>query len=103
MLTRLSLGRQELRPSPPLPCSVAHKIIERKNVGTKPALFVEGSGVARPTFFCRPNLLTLASNSIFCLGHHLSKHKMTRYARNLGSMTPLGPIGLLRSWLSAND
>ena len=24
----------------------------------------------------------------FCLGHHLSKHKMTRYARNLGDPWP---------------
>ena len=28
--------------------------------------------------------------TVFCLGHRLSKHKMTGYARNLGGPLPLG-------------
>jgi len=32
-----------------------------------------------------------------CLGHRFSKHKMTRYAKNMEGMTSLLPIWL-RSW-----
>jgi len=28
----------------------------------------------------------------FCLGHRFSKHKMTRYAKNLGGMSSLPPL-----------
>ena len=39
-------------------------------------------------------LLDFKRASVFCLGHRLSKHKMTRYARNFfGSHGPLGPYG----------
>jgi len=34
--------------------------------------------------------------AIFCLGHRLAKHKMTRYARNLGCHEPFVPW--LRLW-----
>ena len=29
--------------------------------------------------------------TIFCLGYRLSKHKMTRNAKNFGRLGPLGP------------
>jgi len=42
------------------------------------------SGIANPKFWERPNVLTLRRATVFDLGHRFSKHKMTRYARNLG-------------------
>jgi len=35
--------------------------------------------------------------TVFCVGHRLTKHKTTRYARNFGGMAPLPPIWL-RIW-----
>jgi len=30
--------------------------------------------------------------TVFCLGYRLSKHKMTRYFKNLGVHDPVGPL-----------
>ena len=55
-------------------------------------------GVARPKifggtkFFGGAKCLTLDEQQYFCLGRHFSKHKMTRYAKNLGGW-PSGPPG----------
>jgi len=37
------------------------------------------------------------SPTVFCLEHRLSRHKMTRFARNLGAMS-LGPPGYAYDW-----
>ena len=45
------------------------------------------SGTTRP----RANIFYFRRTTIFCLGKRLSKHKMTRYANNLGAW-PLWPL-----------
>jgi len=37
------------------------------------------------------NILTFKRATAFCMGHRFSKHKTTRYARNLGVHGPLAP------------
>jgi len=36
--------------------------------------------------------------TVFCLGHRLSKHKMTRYFKNLVGMVPWDPTGYGYDW-----
>ena len=49
----------------------------------------------RTGFFCDQlggaNILTFKRATAFCMGHRFSKHKTTRYARNLGVHGPLAP------------
>ena len=45
------------------------------------------SGVASPKFL---GAKMFRRATVFCLGRRFSKHKMTRYAKNVGGMPPLG-------------
>jgi len=49
-----------------------------------------GSGVASPKFF-GAKMFGFRRVTVFCLRHRFSKHKMTRYAQNLGRWPP-GPL-----------
>jgi len=45
------------------------------------------------TFFWETKSFDRKQATVVCLGHRLSKHKMTKYARNLeGVMAPLPPL-----------
>jgi len=48
----------------------------------------ESSGVANPKFFWG-KMVDFGRETVFCLGHHFSKHKMIRYLKNLGCHGPL--------------
>jgi len=42
---------------------------------------------------CGSKSFDFKRTTVFCLGHRLSNHKMTRYARNFGEgMVPLNPL-----------
>jgi len=59
---------------------------------------VTSSNAAGPKFWGRPNILTLGEQQYF-VGHCWSKHKMTRYARNLREcMGPLALYGCANSY-----
>jgi len=57
------------------------------------------SGVASPKFwgdkkfFFWGKMFDFSRMTVFCFGYRLSKHKMTRYSKNLGGHGPLGPPG----------
>ena len=62
---------------------------------------VTSSSVASPKFFWEGQILWLKSSNGILFGHCLSKHKMTRYVRNLGGMVQWPPW--LRLWLQENN
>jgi len=41
--------------------------------------------------------------TVFCLGHRLSKHKITKYARHLGGYGSLGPPGYAYDSMQFSD
>jgi len=49
------------------------------------------AGVGQPKFWEGAKYFDFKWATVFCLGHRLSKHKMTRYTRNLGDMATLPP------------
>ena len=63
---------------------------------------VTSSSVASPQIFGRAQILWLKTSNVFLFGHCLSKHKMTRYVRNLVEMVLLPP-SLLRLWLQKKN
>ena len=62
---------------------------------------VTSSSVASPKFFWEGQILWLEASNSILFGHCLSKHRMTRYVRNLGGMVPLPPS--LRLWLQEKN
>ena len=62
---------------------------------------VASSSVASPKIFWEDHILWLKTSNDILFGHCLSKHKMTRYVRNLGGMVPLPPW--LRPWLQEKN
>ena len=53
---------------------------------------VTGSSAANPNFFRGAKYFDFKRATVFCSGHCLSKHKMTRYAKNLGGIASLAPL-----------
>ena len=59
------------------------------------------SGAARPKIFGEAIHFYFKWAAVFCLGHCLSKHKMTRYTRNLGGgMAPWPQLTTPMRWES---
>jgi len=68
------------------------KKVTRRSFSLGHAYAASGSGVASPKFLGSKSL-TLREQRYNCLGRRFSKHKMTRYAKNLGGH------GLLTPWV----
>ena len=51
-----------------------------------------GSSVPNHKTILGSKYLYFKRAAVFCLGHRLSKHEMTRYARNLGGLDPLDTL-----------
>ena len=68
------------------------KKVTRRSFSLGHAYAASGSGVASPKFLGSKSL-TLREQRYNCLGRRFSKHKMTRYAKNLGGAWPPDPMG----------
>ena len=64
------------------PCASQQAMRRFQDVGEQPKIW------GRTKFF-----RLQASNTVFCLGHHLSKHKMTRYVKMFLGEWPFDPPG----------
>ena len=62
---------------------------------------VTSSSVDSPKIFWEGQILWLKASNGILFGHCLSKHKMTKYVRNLGGMVPLP--SWLRLWLQEKN
>jgi len=52
-----------------------------------------------PQIFLRGKYFDFKRATVFCLGHRLSKHKTTRYARHFGGITVLHPLATHMMWI----